>query len=43
MKGEKEAGHKGTREVGNVDPDMEITFQIRANAQDPEGEGGKRS
>ncbi|XP_035768058.1 uncharacterized protein LOC102778534 [Neolamprologus brichardi] len=31
MKGEKEAGHKGTREVGNVDPDTDITFQFRAN------------
>ncbi|XP_003438642.2 circularly permutated Ras protein 1 isoform X2 [Oreochromis niloticus] len=31
MKGEKEAGHKGIREVGNVDPDTDITFQFRAN------------
>lgn len=36
MKGEKEAGHKASREVGNVDPDTEITFQFRANEQDSE-------
>ncbi|XP_030611275.1 circularly permutated Ras protein 1-like [Archocentrus centrarchus] len=36
MKGEKEAGHKVTREVGNVDPHTEITFQFRANEQDSE-------
>ncbi|KAK9530567.1 hypothetical protein VZT92_012059 [Zoarces viviparus] len=32
-RGEKEAGHKGTREVGNVDPDTEITFQFGASEQ----------
>ncbi|XP_039991541.1 circularly permutated Ras protein 1-like [Xiphias gladius] len=36
MRGEREAGHKGTREVGNVDPDTEITFQFGANEQDTE-------
>ncbi|XP_056222360.1 circularly permutated Ras protein 1-like isoform X3 [Seriola aureovittata] len=34
MRGEREAGCKGTREVGNVDPDTEITFQFGANEQD---------
>ncbi|KAM9425065.1 circularly permutated Ras protein 1-like isoform 2-T2 [Pholidichthys leucotaenia] len=34
MKGEREAGHKATREVGNVNPDKEITFQFGANEQD---------
>ncbi|XP_070783309.1 circularly permutated Ras protein 1-like isoform X1 [Enoplosus armatus] len=34
MRGEREAGHKGTREVGNVDPDTEITFQFGASEQD---------
>lgn len=38
MKGEREAGHKGCREVGNVDPDTEITFQFGASEQDTEGE-----
>lgn len=38
MRGEREAGHKGTREVGNVDPYTEITFQFGANEQDAEGE-----
>ncbi len=38
MRGEREAGHKGTREVGNVDPDTEITLQFGANEQDAEGE-----
>lgn len=38
MKGEREAGHKGLREVGNVDPDTEITFQFVANELDPQGE-----
>ncbi|KAM6898012.1 circularly permutated Ras protein 1-like [Lycodopsis pacificus] len=33
MRGEKEAGHKGTREVGNVDPHTEITFQFGASEQ----------
>ncbi|XP_031699384.1 circularly permutated Ras protein 1-like [Anarrhichthys ocellatus] len=33
MRGEKEAGHKGTREVGNVDPETEITFQFGASEQ----------
>uniref|UniRef100_A0A8C2X9I2 VWFA domain-containing protein n=2 Tax=Cyclopterus lumpus TaxID=8103 RepID=A0A8C2X9I2_CYCLU len=32
-RGEKEAEHKGTREVGNVDPDTEITFQFGAKEQ----------
>ncbi|XP_035522468.1 circularly permutated Ras protein 1-like [Morone saxatilis] len=36
MRGEKESGHKGTREVGNLDPDTEITFQFGANEQDAE-------
>ncbi|KAF7647549.1 hypothetical protein LDENG_00170280 [Lucifuga dentata] len=36
MKGEREAGHKGTREVGNVAPDTEITFQFGANERDPD-------
>ncbi|KAM8876405.1 circularly permutated Ras protein 1 isoform 1-T1 [Synchiropus picturatus] len=31
MKGEREAAHKGTREVGNVDIDTEITFQFAPN------------
>lgn len=43
MKGEKEAGHKGTREVGNVDPDTDITFQFRANEKVSEGEENKHS
>uniref|UniRef100_UPI0037E8F33F circularly permutated Ras protein 1-like isoform X2 n=1 Tax=Semicossyphus pulcher TaxID=241346 RepID=UPI0037E8F33F len=34
VRGEKESGHKGTREVGNVDPDTEITFQFGANEQE---------
>ncbi|XP_067432860.1 circularly permutated Ras protein 1-like isoform X3 [Thunnus thynnus] len=34
--GEKEAGHKGTREVGNVDPKTEITFQFGASEHDAE-------
>nr|XP_040031974.1 circularly permutated Ras protein 1-like [Gasterosteus aculeatus aculeatus]XP_040031975.1 circularly permutated Ras protein 1-like [Gasterosteus aculeatus aculeatus]XP_040031976.1 circularly permutated Ras protein 1-like [Gasterosteus aculeatus aculeatus] len=34
VRGEKEAGPKGTREVGNVDPDTEITFQFGAREQD---------
>lgn len=38
MKGEKEAGHKGLREVGNVDPDTEITFQFGADEQNRQGE-----
>ncbi|KAF3853438.1 hypothetical protein F7725_014126, partial [Dissostichus mawsoni] len=36
MRGEREAGHKVTREVGNVDPDTEITFQFGASEQDTE-------
>ncbi|XP_069547559.1 circularly permutated Ras protein 1-like isoform X1 [Brachyistius frenatus] len=36
MRGEREAAHKGTREVGNVDPNTEITFQFGANEQDAE-------
>lgn len=39
MRGEKEVGNKGTREVGNVDPDTEITFQFGANELDADGEG----
>ncbi|MED6282604.1 hypothetical protein CHARACLAT_000341 [Characodon lateralis] len=31
MKGEREAGHKGTREVGNVNNDTEVTIQFVAN------------
>lgn len=38
MKGERESGHVGTREVGNVDPDTEITFQFGASDQSAEGE-----
>lgn len=38
MRGERESGHKGTREVGNVDPDTEITFQFGANDQSTQGE-----
>ncbi|KAM8836966.1 circularly permutated Ras protein 1 isoform 2-T2 [Spinachia spinachia] len=34
VRGEKQAGHKGTREVGNVAPDTEITFQFGAREQD---------
>ncbi|KAJ8245831.1 hypothetical protein GJAV_G00260770 [Gymnothorax javanicus] len=33
VKGEREQGHKGTREVGNVTADNEITFQFRARDQ----------
>ncbi|XP_010770422.1 circularly permutated Ras protein 1-like isoform X1 [Notothenia coriiceps] len=36
MRGEREAGHKVTRQVGNVDPDTEITFQFGASEQDTE-------
>ncbi|XP_072229733.1 circularly permutated Ras protein 1-like [Leuresthes tenuis] len=36
MRGEREAGHKTTREVGNVNPETEITFQFGANGQDAE-------
>ncbi|TKS89969.1 hypothetical protein D9C73_024099 [Collichthys lucidus] len=38
MRGEREAGHKGIREMGNVDQNTEITFQFGANEQDAEGE-----
>lgn len=38
MKGEREAGHKGLREVGNVDADTEITFQFGADEQNTQGE-----
>uniref|UniRef100_A0A8C6L504 VWFA domain-containing protein n=1 Tax=Nothobranchius furzeri TaxID=105023 RepID=A0A8C6L504_NOTFU len=38
MKGEREAGHKCTREVGNVNPDTEITMQFEATDQDIGGE-----
>ncbi|KAG7226352.1 hypothetical protein INR49_013763, partial [Caranx melampygus] len=34
MRGEREAGHKATREVGNVAPDTEITFQFGASEHD---------
>ncbi|KAI4807957.1 hypothetical protein KUCAC02_027729 [Chaenocephalus aceratus] len=36
IRGEREAGHKVTREVGNVDPDTEITFQFGASEQNTE-------
>ncbi|XP_029312478.1 circularly permutated Ras protein 1-like [Cottoperca gobio] len=36
MRGEREATHKITREVGNVDPDTEITFQFGASEEDSE-------
>ncbi|XP_034716753.1 circularly permutated Ras protein 1-like isoform X2 [Etheostoma cragini] len=36
MKGEREAGHKGNKEVGNVDLDTEITFQFGVNEQEAE-------
>ncbi|XP_008301089.1 circularly permutated Ras protein 1-like isoform X2 [Stegastes partitus] len=36
MRGEREAGHKGTREVGNVNPGTELTLQFGANEQDTE-------
>ncbi|XP_019938339.2 circularly permutated Ras protein 1-like isoform X1 [Paralichthys olivaceus] len=36
MRGEKESGHKVTREVGNVAPDTEITFQFGVNELDTE-------
>ncbi|KAM6897918.1 circularly permutated Ras protein 1-like [Xenentodon cancila] len=36
VKGEREAGHKGTREVGNVNPDTEITFQFGAGEENTE-------
>lgn len=36
VRGEKESGHKVTREVGNVDPDTEITFQFGANDRSTE-------
>ncbi|KAK2820220.1 hypothetical protein Q5P01_023179 [Channa striata] len=32
--GERQTGNKGTREVGNVDPDTEMTFQFGACEQD---------
>ncbi|XP_033841191.1 circularly permutated Ras protein 1 [Periophthalmus magnuspinnatus] len=31
VKGEREASHKGVREVGNIDPEKEITFQFGLN------------
>lgn len=37
MRGEREAVHKGTREVGNVGPDTEITFQFGVDEQDARG------
>ncbi|XP_022046587.2 circularly permutated Ras protein 1-like [Acanthochromis polyacanthus] len=36
MIGEREAGHKGTREVGNVNPVTELTLQFGANEQNSE-------
>ncbi|KAK5850673.1 hypothetical protein PBY51_001531 [Eleginops maclovinus] len=36
MRGEREARHKVIREVGNVDPDTEITLQFGASEQDTE-------
>ncbi|XP_037547571.1 circularly permutated Ras protein 1, partial [Nematolebias whitei] len=36
LRGEKEARHKGTREVGNVNPETEITLQFGANERDTE-------
>ncbi|XP_068610799.1 circularly permutated Ras protein 1-like [Brachionichthys hirsutus] len=36
VRGEKEGGHQGTREVGNVGPETEITFQFGASEQDAE-------
>lgn len=38
MRGEREAAHKGTREVGNVGPDTELTFQFGVDEQDTKGE-----
>lgn len=38
VKGERDAGHKGIREVGNVDLQKEITFQYGANEPGAEGE-----
>ncbi|XP_060951436.1 circularly permutated Ras protein 1-like [Limanda limanda] len=43
MKGEKESGHRVIREVGNVAPDTEITFQFGVNELDTEGEKGNAS
>nr|XP_020493212.1 circularly permutated Ras protein 1-like [Labrus bergylta] len=36
VRGERESGHKGTREVGNIAPHTEITFQFGANESDAE-------
>ncbi|XP_047465520.1 circularly permutated Ras protein 1-like isoform X2 [Mugil cephalus] len=36
MRGERSSGHQATRDVGNVDPETEITFQFGANEQDTE-------
>ncbi|XP_076008419.1 circularly permutated Ras protein 1-like [Genypterus blacodes] len=36
VRGEREAGHKGTREVGNVDLGTEITFQFGVADSDPD-------
>ncbi|XP_062269648.1 circularly permutated Ras protein 1-like isoform X1 [Platichthys flesus] len=36
MRGEKESGHRVIREVGNVAPDTEITFQFGVNELDTE-------
>lgn len=38
LKGEREAGNKGTREVGNVNIDTEVTIQFGAD-EHTEGEG----
>ncbi|KAG7492115.1 hypothetical protein MATL_G00010870 [Megalops atlanticus] len=34
VRGERQGGHKGTREMGNVSADHEITFQFEAREQD---------
>lgn len=42
MKGEREAGNRVTREVGNVASDTEITFQFGARQHGSQGEGENR-
>ncbi|XP_028332837.1 circularly permutated Ras protein 1 [Gouania willdenowi] len=34
LRGERESSHKGIREVGNINPDSEITFQFGASVQE---------
>ena len=34
VKGERQQGHNGIREVGNVTADKEITFKFQAREQD---------